>query len=157
MTEQNEKIFNWDNYVDRLRKANAPAHGGGSGGFGKTPGQLLKDEVLRTCIYTCATLQWLHETLEDAEWEKAATLKRAAIIYKLPNFTYMLDSCRAKKRATAAQKRYLERIIFPLHDDQIDAAVELKQALKDPLGKLHYYKLFYKHNNMPFPTDNDKA
>ncbi|MDP3267046.1 MAG: hypothetical protein Q8M39_09475, partial [Sulfuricurvum sp.] len=118
MTEQNEKIFNWDNYVDRLRKTNDPAYGGGGGGgFGKTPGQLLKDEVLRACIHTCATLQWLHETLEDSEWEKAATLKRAAIIYKLPNFTYMLDSCRAKKKATAAQARYLKQIIFPLHDD----------------------------------------
>lgn len=157
MTKQSAKIFYWENYVDRLSKTDDSAHAGGGGGFGKTPGHRLKNEVLRTCIHTCTTLQWLHETLEDSEWEKAATMKRAAIIYKLPNFTSMLDSCRAKKKATAAQKRYLERIILPLHNDQIDAAVELRQALKDPLGKLHYYKLFYKHHNMPFPPDNDTA
>lgn len=155
MAKQNAKIFHLEDYRLRLSKTDEPTHGGD--GYGSTPGQRLKKEVLHTCIYTCTTLQWLHETLEDAEWEKAATLKRAAIIYKLPNFTYMLDSCRAKKRATAAQKRYLKQIISPLHDDPMEAAVELRQALNDPLGKLHYYKLLYKQNNMPFPPDNDKA
>ncbi len=153
MTKQSAKIFYLKEYMDRLSKTDDPAHGGGDGGSGKTPGQRLKNEVLRTCIHTCTTLQWLHETLEDSEWEKAASMKRAAIIYKLPNFTTMLDSCRTKKRATAAQARYLKRIIFAFHDDPIDAEDRHRQALKDTLWELYQYEKLFKEMNMPFPTE----
>lgn len=156
MAKQNAKVIYWEDYLDRLStnynsaKTDDPAHGGGGGGFGKTPGQRLK----RQTSHICSILQWFLENLTESEWENAAK-KHSGIPYQ-GDFIYALNSSRVKERATPEQEAMLKRIIFTFHD-HIAAEDRFKEALNDPLWELHNYKQLFKIENRPFPTDNDKA
>jgi hypothetical protein len=146
MAKQNAKIFYWEDYVDRLSKTDALAHGGG-GGFGKTPGQRLK----RQTSHICSILQWFLENLTESEWENAAK-KHSGIPYP-SGFILATNSSRVKKRATPEQEAMLKRIIFAFHDP-IAAEDRLKEALNDPLWELQNYKHLFKMMNRPFPPEN---